>query len=215
MTMSKDRFTYLVDELKLQINFAVISINHFNQITQELNNLNYDQAERRVLTYEFWYYLQNYIVSLANISKILYSVYNNRDSRQVNASRKKERAFLRRTLNIPDKTTLENKDMRNILEHIDENIEKFADSNPGFILNRNIGPTNMFGTDKGSLFENDINNLRNFLTDKRELILFGKRFNIDKTLEEVLSFRDIVINIEKDLNDGLLDYIFEKRADFN
>ena len=63
-------FDLLKDELKLQTNFAIFSINNFNKSLQELNILDSD-ADYQELKIKFWYYLQNYIVSLGNVSKLL------------------------------------------------------------------------------------------------------------------------------------------------
>lgn len=179
--MDKQRFEFLLDELKLQVNFSIISINHFNETWKEKNERTNDREETITLTYEFWYYLQNYVISLANISKILYGVNNKYQSKEINQRRINERKLIRNILSIEKPSLLEDKQLRNRLEHIDEYIEKFSDSNPSIIANRNIGPTNMIGIKDKSLFDEDINNLRNFLTNKNELILFGKRINLNNT----------------------------------
>ena len=68
--MENKGFDLLKDELKLQTNFAIFSINNFNKSLQELNILDSD-ADYQELKIKFWYYLQNYIVSLGNVSKLL------------------------------------------------------------------------------------------------------------------------------------------------
>lgn len=206
--MNRNRFEFLLDELKLQTNFSIISVNHFNDQWQKIGNTSLSEEERTIVNYEFWYYLQNYVISLANISKLLYSVYNKYDSKETNATRRQERQFFRVTIGVDDRSILKDKKMRNTLEHIDENIELFADNKPNIIVNRGIGPVNMIGVNEESLFENDINNLRNFLTDKKELILFGRRINIESTFSEVMILKDKVVETENKFKRGDLNDLF-------
>ena len=67
--MKKIREDLFVDELKTQLNFALISIKEINTF---LNSL----SENRTFNEDFfWYYAQNLIVYSGNISKILWGVY--------------------------------------------------------------------------------------------------------------------------------------------
>lgn len=206
--MKKQRFQFLLDETKLQTNFAIISINHFNVSYGNMNSLEWLSEEQRNATYEFWYFLQNYVVSLGNISKILFGSFNPKDTPEKRMIRNKERRILRETIGIPDNIILRDKKMRNLLEHIDENIEKFTDSPPNIISNRGIIPSYAFNVNGENLFEHDINNLRNYLTDKNELILFGKKINISNSFSEVINLRDLVVIAEKKFERGELDDLF-------
>lgn len=210
--MKKQRFEFLLDELKLQTNFAIISVNNFNKSYNNIRNTKPFSEEYNISTYEFWYFLQNYIVSLGNISKLLFGSYNFKDTPEKRTERNKERTLLRKKINITYNTILKDKQMRNILEHIDENIEKFTDNPPNIIFNRGIIQSKSVLVDDKNLFEHDINNLRNYLTDKNELILFGKEINIGLTFTEILKLRDLVVEAEKKLKRGEFDDIFSESS---
>ena len=208
--MRKQKFEFLLDEIKLQTNFAIISINHFNVTWSDLFNKDIDNDERTTLTYEFWYYLQNYVISLGNISKMLFATKNFQESNIEYGKRLNDRKIFTRTLNVKQNSILRDKKMRNLLEHIDENLEKFSSKSPGIIINRNIGPSNSIRIGDEFLFENDEDNLRNFITDRKELILFGKRLNVKETFKEVLELRNQIVEIEKKYKKGDLNHIFNE-----
>lgn len=120
------------------------------------------------VNYTFWFALQNYIVSIGNISKLLYGVRGS-SSVEVWQLRKKQRNFFRNQLNIKNNTTFRNRQMRNLLEHIDENIEQFVLSNLEIVVDRMIGPRkNSITIENENFYNNDFYNLRIFLTDINE-----------------------------------------------
>lgn len=206
--MKKQKFEFLLDELKLQNNFAIISINHFNDTWNRLFSHEKEYLDRITETYEFWYYLQNYVIALGNISKILFATKSFSETNIEYRKRLNDRRIFTKTLEVKQNSILRDKKMRNLLEHIDENLENFSSKSPNIIVNRNIGPSNSILIGDKFLFENDEDNLRNFITDKKELILFGKRFKVESTFQEIIELRDKIIDIEKKLNRGELDDLF-------
>ena len=204
--MKKRKFEFLLDELKLQTNFAIISINHFNKTWNEL--FDSENSDRVTMTYEFWYYLQNYVVALGNLSKLLFATKSKYETYEEYKVRNKDRKVFSGIIKVQSNTILRDKKMRNLLEHIDENLEKFSEKPPYIIANRNIGPINAIQIGDNLLFEKDEDNLRNFITDRKELILFGKRFNVEKTFAEVIDLRDKIIHIERQFKKGDLDDLF-------
>lgn len=206
--MKKQKFEFLLDELKLQTNFAILSINHFNNTWEKLFNYEDENLDRVTITYEFWYYLQNYVIALGNISKLLFATKNKYETVPQFKKRLEDRKFFLGVLKVKANTILRDKKMRNLLEHIDENLEKFSDKSASIIANKNIGPSNAIQIGNDFLFEKDEDNLRNFITDRNELILFGKRLNVEKTFQDVIELRDKIISIEKQLKNGELDNLF-------
>lgn len=208
--MEKKLFEELLDELKMQVNFSIISINLLNEQFEKMNDSNADQEQSINTSYKFWYSIQNYVVSLANISKILYGV-KGKTANHVWLNRKNERKILRQQLKLSDNNSFRNRDMRNLLEHIDENIEKFVSSKPKFVVNKIISPS-VGGIHIGdkSIYDEGYYNLRSYLTDLNEFWLFDKKFNLENTFKEVLFLKDSVIALENKLRVGELNDIFGK-----
>lgn len=77
--MEKETFELLLDELKFQTNFGMYSINCFNETIKEQDDPNYS-GDKLELKIKFWYYLQNYVVALGNISKIFNAPRKPRES---------------------------------------------------------------------------------------------------------------------------------------
>lgn len=205
--MQKELFEQLLNELKIQTNFSIISVNLLNEEFSKLGHYKPDSEADTNSKYMFWYSIQNYVVSLANISKLLFGV-KGFSSKEEWLKRKKERKLFREILNISNSTILKNKEMRNLLEHIDENIEKFILKEPNIVVDRNIGPSNMVMIGDKALFDEDYYNLRNYLTDKQEFWLFNKNFSIIETFPEILSLRDTIISTEDKLRKGDYNTIF-------
>ena len=180
-------FDLLKDELKLQTNFAILSINNFNKCLQETNKPG-NYIHSRELRIEFWYYLQNYIVSLGNISKLLNRIQGlNEPSKQ------------KPTFNIEDYPHLMDRKMRNTLEHIDERLIALSKISNVSIFNRNIVTSNSVSINGKSLEDTDFKLLRTYLADKNELLLYGRKFSLDETIPELLKLRD-EFNKEKEKN---------------
>lgn len=206
--MNKSLFERMLSELKLQTNFAIISINLMNEQFDKMSD-NSGLGVDISASYTFWYALQNYVVSLGNISKLLYGVKGT-SSVEVWNLRKKQRIFFRNRLNIKNNTTLKNRQMRNLLEHIDENIEQFVLSDPDIVVDRMIGSQKKsIMIENKNFYNNDFYNLRSFLTDINEFWLFNSKFSITETFPEILDLRDTIITTEKTLREGGYDALFD------
>lgn len=99
-------------EIKKQIVFAKFSLDDISRDTELILNCN----SKLVNQDKFWYSVQGLLVSLANISKILYppdKYYRKRGD------------FLKRELNLNVSSIFKNRDIRNHFEHYDEHIDKF------------------------------------------------------------------------------------------
>ncbi|MBD9366061.1 hypothetical protein IAP91_11630, partial [Leuconostoc mesenteroides] len=116
-----------MDELTLQVDFALFSVSMFSQILNNSSKLRYINEG------EFWYYIQNYVIELANISKILFITKKNGEREKAFNLRKEKRDFFISTLGIQNIDAIKDKRMRNTLEHIDEKLEKFSKSDKQFI----------------------------------------------------------------------------------
>lgn len=171
-------FDLLKDELKLQTNFAILSINIFKKCLQEVNEKqNYTSSQE--LRIRFWYYLQNYIVSLGNVSKLLNKI------QKLNVPCDQKEPFNKK--NYPH---IMNRKMRNALEHIDERLLALSKVPNVSIFNRNIMTSNGISINGKSLEDTDLKVLRTYLLDKEELLLYGQRFSLIETVPELLKIRD-------------------------
>lgn len=86
-----------------------------------------------------WYHVQSFLVSTANISKILYS---SPSSKQASNDRSKR---LRDYIGLSDESCLANTKIRNCFEHYDEKLDRFVkdvENNHGNYIDSNIGNIN-------------------------------------------------------------------------
>ncbi|GEM_PF-6812514 len=207
--MKKRKYGLFLNEIKLQTNFSLISFNNLKKSLNEYLSFK-DRTEESILSFnEVWYYLQNYVVSLANISKLLYPTRKYKETNGSYEKRLNERNFIIDTLNLPKNLELKNKQMRNTLEHIDEKLEVFSDKD-AMRVDQNIGPSNSIVINGIEIMSEDGDWLRNLITDKAEFILLGKRLNIERTLSEVIMLRDSIIERDKEFKRGDMDDLFSE-----
>ena len=148
-----------LSELERQCNFARIA---FEQINAGLKMKNIEFV---------WYSIQNVLIAVANISKILWP-----SSKRYEERGKK----IREILNIDDNFLIKSRKFRNHFEHFDERIEDWVrkSKNHNFV-DSNIGPINMIqGFDQKDIF-------RNFDPVKWELIFHGESFDLVEAKKEV------------------------------
>lgn len=207
--MKKRKYGLFLNEIKIQTNFSLISFNNLKKSLNEYLSFE-DRTEESILSFnEVWYYLQNYVVSLANISKLLYPTRKYKETNGSYEKRLNERNFILDTLNLPKNLELKNKQMRNTLEYIDEKLEVFSDKD-AMRVDQNIGPSNSIAINGIEIMSEDGDWLRNLITDKAEFILLGKRLNIERTLSEVIMLRDSIIERDKEFKRGDMDDLFSE-----
>lgn len=99
------------------------------ELDRRISNNSYDDI--------FWRELQNFVVSTANVSKLLWG--------QGGKFAKKRKA-LRDSIKVDDSSPLKPTTMRNHFEHIDERLDKWwAESGSRNHADRSIGPPTMIG----------------------------------------------------------------------
>lgn len=201
--MNRKEFALFLDELTLQVDFALFSVNMFSQILNNSSKLRYINEG------EFWYYIQNYVIELANISKILFITKKNGEREKAFNLRKEKRDFFISTLGIQNIDAIKDKRMRNTLEHIDEKLEKFSKSDKQFIFNKIITPSRGIVIGDKPYLDVDNNQLRNYLTDLNVFVLFGKIFEVNKTYDELIGLKDKIELGRKKLNGGEFDDLFD------
>lgn len=201
--MKKQEFELFLDELNLQVDFALYSADMFQQVYVEMS------SGTRKQTNKFWYYLQNYVVELANVSKILFISKKGYEAENIFKLRKAKRDFIIDTLDIKNINAIKNKQMRNFLEHIDEKLEEFARIDQRFIFNRNIGPSDAIMIDNKPYLSDDSKQLRNYFTDLNVFVLFGKRFDVKKTHDELLDLKGKVELGKEKLDRGDFNDLFD------
>lgn len=174
--MDKMLIKIFQDEIRKQSFFALTSIEHVNNFLKNNNHLPSDY---------FWYYIQNFLNSSANVSKLLWG-----SNKEQNLSRKD----LRESLKIKEDSVLFSKTLRNDFEHYDERIETwYKDSKNHVYVDSNIGYTGAIMGIDTSLF------LRNYDTTKAAVTFKGKIYelqpivtemtNLNKTLERIINSR--------------------------
>ena len=152
-----------------QCTFALMGFEDFSNSYQNHNN------ER------FWYGIQSFLVSTANVSKLLWNDsriwQKENESDEDFAMRQKQhyemldrRKALRASLSVSDNSSLRSKLMRHNFEHLDERIDEWIYSSKNHNLaNRNI----IYEGAIGGLDENDFlctfNTTKNAITFKDEI----------------------------------------------
>lgn len=161
-----------VMEIEKQCDFGLLCYNKMNEFFA--NPLS-------VGTTEFWFYAQAFLVSAANISKILWGVDKPRDKKK----RYKQRKPLRKKLGISDKSVLNNRTVRNCFEHFDEKIDIwFSSSKNKVFVDSNIGPENMIGNLKKS------DHLRFYDTEKNSISFRGIEFPVKPVVLEMIKLKE-------------------------
>lgn len=169
------------EELKKQLSFAELAVEEMLNITHEImSDEGLKNAERNQTV--FWYSAQNLLVSLANISKILYSYkYQKRSS------------SLRKDLAIPNENVFKDKRMRNSFEHFDERIEELYLSlkrKPSIYIDSNMAEISVANVNMPVVF------MRNYLPKELTLTFQGLSLNLDivqKDLKLLKEKLDIVV----------------------
>lgn len=172
--MNNDIFKYYVNEINLLANFVKIAAEHFNKTLNEEN----DDTEL------IWYDLQNIITYSADISKIL---WGSKGSEKFDKKYHLDRSKFQKILEVEDDWEIGpyNKTLRNKLEHIDENIVKFASKNYPNVYDRHIVANyNAIIINGAGLNPNKESTLRSYNLELGEYVIFGRAFNIKKACEE-------------------------------
>ncbi|MGN6346465.1 MAG: hypothetical protein ACTHME_02055 [Candidatus Nitrosocosmicus sp.] len=132
-----------------------------------INALNINDMNR------IWYSLQSFLISLANISKILWP-----DNKY-----KKRGQILRTKLFINDESIMYSREHRNHLEHFDERLDVwYKESSHHNIMDRFVSNTD----NKNDIVEDaEIEFMRFFNKSTFTFIFRGKRYEINPLHEEV------------------------------
>jgi hypothetical protein len=122
----------------------------------------------------FWYELQNFVVSAANVSKLLWGQ---------GGRLAEQRKPLRDSIQVEDSTPLKPPaTMRNHFEHIDERLDRWWESGSRNQVNRNIGSvvSHVFG------FElKEVDRFRGFDPSTGIVTFWGDTYNLVEIVQEV------------------------------
>ncbi|PEJ48206.1 hypothetical protein CN692_24170 [Bacillus sp. AFS002410] len=151
-------------EIKNQCEFALHSIESINKLMKP-PLASFDSNE-------VWFYIQSFLTSTANISKLLFGTKN-----QISISRKP----LRESLGVSEGSVIKIRDMRNHFEHFDERIEKWNKTSVRHnFADKLIGPTNMIqGLEQGDHF-------RHLDTSKGSIRFNGEEYLVQPIVDEII-----------------------------
>jgi hypothetical protein len=134
-----------------------------NQLDQRIFARSYDDV--------FWRELQNFVVSTANVSKLLWG--------QAGKFAKKRKA-LRESIKVEDSSPLRPTTMRNHFEHIDERLDKWwAESESHNYASRIVGPPNTIAGLK------EIELFRQYDPSTGSARFWGDAYDLKEIVEEV------------------------------
>ena len=156
--MTEYVFKIFSDEIKRQCEFSFIAL---KQMECGLQNKDVNLI---------WYSIQNFLVAIANISKILWPIpkYKGRGEE------------LRKKLKISENSLIKSRKFRNHFEHFDERLEKWLKTTKHYnYVDSNIGDIKLI---KGIDVE-DIH--RNFNPNTMELIFRGEKYDLQAVKKEV------------------------------
>ncbi|GGH17392.1 hypothetical protein [Paenibacillus segetis] len=163
-------------EVQRQISFAEIATEEMMSITESvISNSVTDPEKMQTL---FWYAAQNLLISLANISKVLYpskKYYRRGDA-------------LRKELSLPVENVFKSRLLRNSFEHFDERIEEFfmsATKGKGSIfIDTNMVEIKITGLDMPIAY------MRNYLPSERTLYFQDVKLNLDTVQTELNELKE-------------------------
>jgi len=143
-----------------QCRYILIAV---DQLDRQISNQSYDDV--------FWREVQNFVVSTANVSKLLWGQGGRFAS---------ERVPLRESIEVEDSSPLRPTTMRNHFEHIDQRLDKWwAESTNHNIANRNVGPPSMI------VGLQDIELFRAYDPSTGAVKFWGDTYNLKEIAEEV------------------------------
>lgn len=160
-------------EILSQIDFTIIAVKDFNKELRKEHNIDSDR---------FWYSIQSFLVSVANISKILYPSPNSKPINKMRAER------LRQSLSLPEDSILSSKSLRNCFEHYDEKLDDFQKSNNGIFIEKaicDIGGIAVNGETTG-FYMKHFNPRTNVLSFK------GTKYNLQDVVNEIMVLKEKV-----------------------
>jgi hypothetical protein len=170
--------TIFLSEIKRQVAFAEMAIEDMLRISDLIiSESEYDPERTQTL---FWNSTQNLLISLANISKILYPAkkYYSRGT------------WLRKDLNLPIENIFKSRQLRNSFEHFDERIEEFFDlaKDKGTIF----VDSNMAEVKISGMTGFKIAYMRNYLPKERTVYFQENSLNLDIARKELSMLKNSV-----------------------
>lgn len=195
--MEKNREKLFIDELKTQVEFALMSVKEVNNFLIALDSGRFDEAS------SFWYNAQNLIVYSGNISKILWGIYKKGDAYQnINKIRRAERKELRNKLKVTEQSVFRSRFLRNALEHVDEKLEEFTENRQSIILNKNFGPIrNMVQLGDDIYDISKEKNLRHYDQNTKTFYFYGENINLESLYKDIKKLEDSIEEYEVVNND--------------
>jgi hypothetical protein len=151
---SPDRITFFVKEVINQCEYALIAVKDANEHHGK-----------------YWYSVQAFLISVANVSKILWPV---RPEFSVRGDE------LRTLLEVLHDSPIRPRVFRNHFEHFDERLEAWLDMvKPRGYADFCIGPRAMFGGLDQKHY------LRNYATDEDKLFFQGEEYEVAPVVKEI------------------------------
>lgn len=131
----------------------------------------------------FWLSIESFLITVANISKILWPSPPIGSELPTEVSSRRE--ALRALLSVDDSSLLKQKKFRNHFEHYDFRIEKYAkDYENTTIVDSNIGPIDSVVSGRNSVI------MRHFDTDKFVLRFRDEEYSINQVVTAVHELLD-------------------------
>lgn len=157
-------------ELKNQCAFALIAYDSVSLSLYKLNN-NTDMRKTGDVMNCLWYHIQSFLISTANISKILWPINDTH----------KRGESLRNYLGISVQSPLESRTFRNHFEHFDERLSTWFTAYPHKnFIDMNVGQA---GTFIGNIDKSDY--IRHYDPVAQRLIFRGEEYDINIIVEAV------------------------------
>lgn len=163
-------------EVQRQCRFAMIA----NEGMDEALRLSEASGINEAMTHDehFWYSLQAFLISVGNISKLLWPSSPGKGKQRIIPNRGEK---LRESLDVPEDSCLQSRKLRNHFEHFDERLERWA--NPArlahSLIDSNLLSSDLFGG------ENHHSMLRNFDPERRVVTFSEDRYDLQPILDEV------------------------------
>ena len=165
--------TLLLGEIQRQCNFTLIA---FEELRRHLDSTDAWDSQKSDC---FWYSIQSFLVSVANISKILWPSVNSKFYDPILREKiSSHRQELRQFLGINNSSPIKLREARNYFEHYDAELEKWHQPSK----DQMIFDSNICNFDPSILSSRKIISIRNFNPETLKLYFGNKEYDIQSII---------------------------------
>lgn len=170
---------FYIESMLFNTRHAANSIGYLIKVMNELERNDDHEAVEKLDQERILNHVQNIILQGAALSRYFWPVRKAHETRG---------AALRKALSVSDNSPLENRNLRNALEHFDERIDKYlAKGIVGYVFPRYVGPSLEKDGVPAHIF-------RAYYLDTGTFEVLGESFEIEGLAQEIIRIHKLLIS---------------------